>query len=183
MNWLDYILVFIIILNLYSGFRHGFISQVVKMASIFIAIYLAVFWSSVLKGYLVKYLKLDELISVISQNGEVSVWLTEIMLNIIAFMLLFMLIGLILKIITGRLKILNRIPVIGPINALSGGLLGAAKGILIIFLIVALLSLIETDFMIDTVDASVLVALSDHYMPLFFSLIMDFIMGRLGTIV
>jgi uncharacterized membrane protein required for colicin V production len=183
MNWLDYILIFILILNLYSGFKHGLISQVVKMVSLFIAIYFAVFWSSDLKGYLVKYLKLDEVVPSISQNGEVSIWLTEIMLNIVSFMILFLLIGLILSLFTGRLKILNRIPIIGPVNALSGGLLGAAKGILIIFLIVALLSLIETEFMNNMVDASVLVALSHHYMPLIFGLIMNFIMGRLGTIV
>lgn len=179
MNWLDYVLIFILILNLYNGLRYGFIRQIVGMASIFIALYLALLWSGNIKIYLEKHLRLGDVITVLVSNGDTSLWLTGILLNIISFLLLFVLISFILVFLSGKLKYLNRIPIIGTLNVLLGGLFGAVKGIIIVFLIVALISLIPTEYWIDTLDASVVVALFGHYMPLLYTLFVDYISGRL----
>lgn len=180
MNWLDYVLIFILVLNFYNGFRYGFVRQVVGITSLFIALYLALFWSSDIKLYLEEYLKLDEVISVIVKNGETSLWLTGVLLNAIAFFLVFLLVLFILSFFSGKLRLLNRIPILGPLNILLGGLLGAFKGVIIVFLIVALISLIPTEYWINTLDASVIVALSGHYMPLLHAFIVDYIVGKLG---
>ena len=75
MNWLDYALVFILILNFYNGLRYGLVRQIVGMASLFIALYLALFWSGEIKICLEKYFKLDGVISVLVSNGDTSLWL------------------------------------------------------------------------------------------------------------
>lgn len=180
MNWLDYVLVFILILNFYNGLRYGFVRQIVGMASLFIALYLALFWSGDIKIYLEKYLKLDEVISVIVSNGDTSLWLTGVLLNVISFLLAFALVFFLLSFFSGKLKLLNRIPIIGMINILLGGLLGALKGVVIVFIMIALISLIPTGYWIDILEASVVVALFGHYMPLIYALIVDYITGRLG---
>ncbi len=179
MNWLDYVLIFILILNLYNGLRYGFIRQIVGMAGLFIALYLALLWSGDIKIYLEKHLKLGEVITVLVSNGDTSFWLTGVLLNIISFLLLFALIFFILSFFSGKLKYLNRIPIIGTLNILLGGLFGAAKGIIIIFLIIALVSLISTEYWTNTLDASVVVALSGHYMPLLYTLFVNYIKGKL----
>ncbi|RJX28148.1 MAG: CvpA family protein [Dethiobacter sp.] len=183
MNWLDYALIFILILNLYNGFRHGFLRQVAGLVSLFIAIYAALFWSSDVKTYLQKYLKLDEVITGLARNGEAASWLTETLANIIAFLVVFLVLSLVLGLIARKMSIFNKIPIIGPLNALLGSITGAVKGVLVIFLIVALLSLVETAFWMRTVEASVVVSLSRHYMPLFSGLFLDFVVGKLGKLI
>ena len=180
MNWLDYALVFILILNFYNGLRYGLVRQIVGMASLFIALYLALFWSGEIKICLEKYFKLDGVISVLVSNGDTSLWLTGVLLNVISFLLAFALVYFLLSFFSGKLKLLNKIPIIGMINILLGGLLGALKGVIIVFIIIALISLIPTKYWINTLDASVVVAIFGHYMPLIYALIVDYIVGRLG---
>lgn len=183
MNWLDYILVFIFLLNLYNGFRSGFLRQVFGLFSLLIAFYAALFWNDSAKAYLQSFLKLEEIISVLAQKGGASTWLVEITGNVIAFLLVFLLISAVLALISRKLKLLHKIPLIGPLNAFTGGILGALKGLIIIFLIAALLSLIETDFWSKTIGASAVVSLSRYYLPLLFGLIFDFVTAKLGKFV
>jgi uncharacterized membrane protein required for colicin V production len=183
MNWLDYILVFIFLLNLYNGLRHGFLRQVWGLFSLLIAFYAALAWNDAAKVYLQKYLKLGEIISVLAPKGEASTWLSGVILNIIAFLLVFMLLSAVLAFVSRKLKLLNKLPLLGPFNALTGGIFGAIRGLIIVFLIAALLSLIETDFWIKTVGASAVVSLASYYMPLLFGLIFDFVTGKLGKLV
>lgn len=183
MNWLDYVLIFIFIINLYNGFRDGFIQQVVGLASFFVTLYLSLYWSGDISNYLQSFLNLDQEIGALSKDGIPAMWLTETLLNIIGFLLVFLLVAFLLKIITRKLKILNKIPVIGPFNILLGGVLGIIKGFLVISLVVALISLIKTPFWSNTVEASVVVTLSQHYMALFFNYVFYHVVDNLGQLV
>ncbi len=180
MNWLDYILVFIILLNLYNGLKSGFMRQVLRLFSILIAFYVALFWSNTVKTYLQCFFKLEEVISVLVQKGGTTTWLADVLLNIIAFLLVFLLVNALLVLISRKLRFLQKIPLVGPLNALIGGALGTLKGIIIILLITALLSLIKTDFWSNTIDASAIVSLSRYYLPLLFGFIFDYLIGKLG---
>ncbi|NLJ55744.1 MAG: CvpA family protein [Firmicutes bacterium] len=183
MNWLDYILVFIFLLNLYKGFRHGFLRQVWGLGSLLLVFYVALCWNDAVKLFLQKYFKLDSIISVLAPKGGGTMWLNGVILNIVAFLLMFLLLGILFAFIGRKLRFLNRLPLLGPLNVLTGGMLGAVRGLFIIFLIAALLSLLETDFWIKTVGASAVVSLANYYLPLFFGLVFDFVTGRLGRLV
>ena len=133
--------------------------------------------------YLQAHLKLDQVISALSKDGVPAVWLIEVLLNILAFLLVFLAVALLLKVITRKLKVLNKIPIIGPLNIFLGAVLGIIKGFLVVFLIVALISLIETPFWSSTVEASVIVALSQHYMAFLFNLIFINVVDNLGQLI
>ncbi|NMB41097.1 MAG: CvpA family protein [Firmicutes bacterium] len=182
MNWLDYALVFIIILNLYNGLKHGFLRQIAGLVGFCAALYSAAFYCNVLKGHLQEYLKLEQVITALAPGGEANLWLTEIIANIVAFLIIFIIVYLVLGFLCKRMRILNKIPVVGTLNALLGGFFGALKGMLIVFLIAALLSLFKTGFWAKAVEASAVVSLSRHYIPLLFGLVFDFVVDKLGRL-
>lgn len=183
MNWLDYILVFIFLLNLYKGFRHGFLRQVWGLGSLLVVFYAALCWNDAVKLFLQKYFKLESIIAVLAPKEGAAAWLNGIILNIAAFLLMFLLLSIILAFVGRKLRFLNKLPLLGPLNVLTGGMLGAVRGLFVVFLIAALLSLLETDFWIKTVGASAVVSLSNYYLPLFFGFVLDFVTGRLGKLV
>ncbi len=182
MNWLDFVLLLIFVIALYNGFRKGLVSQVVSLTSFFIALYLALNFSEEVREILGQYLYLDRIVSTIAEDPEASLWLVETILNIISFLVAFLLISLVLAFITGKLKLVNKIPLVGPVNALLGLTVGALKGILFVFLLVALLSLIRTEYWLATMESSAIVALSEHYMSLLFVLMMDYVAESLSII-
>ena len=183
MNWLDYVLLFILVFSLYSGFRQGLVKQVVGLASFFIAFYVSLRWHWLLRSYLDRYLKLDEVFAVFGAENPAALWLMDVIINIITFLILMLLISLILAVITKRLSILNRIPIIGPLNALSGAVTGFIKGLLVVFLAVSLISLLRTEFWQDTLQASAVSALSRHYIGLLFNFIAGLVTDNFGGFV
>ncbi|HAP32737.1 MAG TPA: hypothetical protein DCQ14_06775 [Firmicutes bacterium] len=183
MNWLDYVLLFILVFSLCNGYRLGLIKQVVGLASFFIAFYLSLRWHGLLRSYLDRYLKLDEVFAVLDAENPASLWLMDVFLNIICFLILMLLISLILSIITKRLSILNHIPIIGSLNALSGAVIGLIKGLLVISLVVSLISLLQTEFWQDTMQASAVAALSRHYIGLLFNFVAGLVEDSLGKLV
>ncbi|HHU76462.1 MAG TPA: CvpA family protein [Firmicutes bacterium] len=183
MNWLDYLLIFIFILNLYNGYREGFIRQTVGLASFFVALYFSTSWSAALGGYLQDRFNLDQIIATLSKDEFMAAWLGEMLLNILAFLLVFLIVIFILKTITRRLKIFNRIPVVGPLNVFLGTILGIIKGFLVIFLAVSLISLVKISFLGSAVETSVIAALSQHYMAFLYDFIFHYLVDNLGQLV
>ncbi len=182
MNWLDYALVFIIILNAYNGLKHGFLRQAARLASFFLAFYIALFQHNNLKDFLLENLNLQEVAAVLSPGGETASWLTGVLANIVAFLLIFIALSLLFALLVDRLKIFNRIPFVGPLNALLGCLFGIAKGVLAVFLLAALVSLLEKGFWMRAVEASAVISLSRHYLPFFYGLIFNIVAGKLGIL-
>ncbi len=183
MNWLDYALIFIIILNFYNGLRYGFLRQAARLASFFLAFYVALFQHNNLKEFLLDNLDLGETITVLSPNGEAALWLTGVLSNIVAFLIIFITLSSLLSFLVSKLKFFNRIPVIGPLNAFLGSIFGIAKGVLLVILIAALISLLEKGFWMRAVEASAIVSLFRHYMPLFYGLIYDIVAAKLGILI
>jgi len=180
MNWLDYVFIFILILNLYNGYKDGFVRQIAALISFFVALYLALGWSRDLSRFLQDFLQVDRLIVPFFSDGMASRWLVEVIFNVIVFVLVFLAISLILKVVVGRLKVLNKVPIIGSINVILGAAFGVLKGLFIIFLMISILSLIELPFWDEAVDVSVIAALSQHYMILLYNIIYNHVVENLG---
>lgn len=64
-------------------------------------------------------------------------------ITFIVFIITFVIIRIILTILKVVSKIIDKIPLIGQINKIGGGILGAIEGIIIIFAILALISVIS----------------------------------------
>ncbi|MEW5920602.1 MAG: CvpA family protein [Bacillota bacterium] len=183
MNWLDYILVFILIYNLYNGFRQGLLKQVVGLAGFFIAFYCSLRWNGVLRFYLDRYLKLDEVFVFLGEESAASLWLLDVIINIISFLMIMLFISLVLSLILQRLRLVNKVPLIGPLNALGGAAIGTIKGLLVVFLTVSILSLLQTEFWQNTMQSSAVVDLSRYYMGMLFHFIGGLVVDNLTKLV
>ncbi len=183
MNGLDYALAFIFVFTVYKGLKQGLVQQVVGLVNFFIAFYLALSFSEQVLDIMETYLHLNIVISALAENDDTPVWLVQVILNIIAFLVIFAVVSFVLYVVTKKLKLVNRIPLIGPINALSGGLFGTLKGILLVFLVVGLLSLIKTEFWMNALESSAIVSLSYYYLTAVFHFIVGCIVESLGILV
>lgn len=179
MNWLDFILTFILVYYLHRGLRQGLVKQVVGLAGFFIAFYFSLRWTGTLRAYLDRFLKLDEVFVFLGQESEASLWLVDVMINIIAFLMLMLVFSMVLTLLVQRLRIINKIPLVGPLNAITGAVIGAIKGILVVFIAVSVISLLKVDFWQDSVQASAVVDLSRHYMGLLFHFIAGMVIDNL----
>ena len=180
MNWIDYLFIFVLVLNLYNGYKNGFISQIAALVSFFIALFLALTWSRDLSRALQGFLKIDHLFVPFFSDGAASLWLVDVLFNIVVFLIIFLAFIFLLKIVVGRLKIINKIPIIGNLNVILGIFFGTLKGLFIIFLIISILSLIKVPFWSDTVEASVIATLSQHYLTPLFNIIYEQVRESLG---
>lgn len=180
MNWLDYVLIFLFVFSLYKGIRQGLVQQVIGLAIFFIALFFSLSASETVIGFLDSSFQLQEILINLEENGDTPVWLVQVLLNIIAFLLAFLVISSLLSFLTGKLKLVNKIPLIGPVNALSGAFVGAIKGILVVFVVMGLLSLLETDFWVHALESSAIYALSYHYMAFVFLWMLGWIAESLG---
>jgi uncharacterized membrane protein required for colicin V production len=183
MIWFDYLLIFILILNLYKGLREGLLRQVAALTSFFIAFYVALCLCCTFGRFLEKSLKLHKIILTLSQDESFTAWPIETLMNMVAFLLVFFVLCFVLKHFARKLRVLNRVPIIGPVNALLGAVAGGIKGMLIVFLIISLLTLVKTEFWMNTMETSAVAALSGHYLSLLYGFIFDYVMKRLGTLV
>ncbi len=179
MNWLDYILIFVLIFYLYNGLRQGLVKQVAGFVGFFVAFIISLRWSGVVRSYMDRLLKLDEVFVFLGQENEASLLLVNVIINIIVFLMVLMIISMVLSTLIQRLRVINKIPIVGPINAISGAVVGALKGLVVIFIAVAVISLLETDFWQDSMQASAVVDLSGHYMGLLFHFIARMVVDNL----
>lgn len=183
MNWLDYVLVFFLVYYMYNGFKQGLIKQVVGLGAFFIAFFCALRWNNIVRLYAGKYLKLDEIFVFLEQESAASLWLINIMINIISFLMVMLLILLVFSLIIQKLSFINKVPFVGPLNALSGAFVGTIKGCVFVFLTIAILSLLDTDFWNNTMQSSAVVDLSRYYLGLFFYFVSEAVSNSLTKIV
>ena len=74
--------------------------------------------------------------------GEYLVkYFAKLILNVLAFLLTFLIVTIVLRTIIYMLGLISDLPVIGGLNRLAGGALGMAKGIIIIWVIFVIVTL------------------------------------------
>jgi membrane protein required for colicin V production len=122
-NWIDVVLLAILGLTIVRGLMRGFIRSIFDILALAIAIYCAFAWYESAAVYMIKYFKIPGNIAIIS---FIAIW-------IIAYCV---------TLLTGNIahKIFGR-GLLGPINVLGGGLIGLAKGLLIIWFFISLISI------------------------------------------
>lgn len=94
-------------------------------------------------------------------------------LSVIVFLLLFILIWLACKIIANALKIINKLPLLGKVNALLGGLVGVLRGVIFVLIVSWALVMIVKDganlfgvISLETVESSIILKTIAQYNPL-----------------
>jgi membrane protein required for colicin V production len=128
MNYLDIVIIIILILSALSGYRKGFIVGVASLAALILGIYVALFFSDVMVGLLADLFSIDSKY-----------------LPIFAFILTFVLVVVAVVYIGKAVEKLIDILLLGFLNKLAGAVFGVLKGALIMSLVIWILNYFDAD--------------------------------------
>lgn len=108
-----------------AGFRRGFVRSLLELAGYLLALVASASYSGALAQ------KLIPVLSKVKQLGP----LTGVTARILSTVLIFVVLQILVHILVGVADQLFRLPVLHQINALLGGVLGFAKGCLVLLLV------------------------------------------------
>ncbi len=174
MNWFDLLVIAIIILYTWSGIKQGLLAQLVGFIGFFAALFLSLYGSRLVSGWVTSTYDVEELVSspaVIEEIFEfmemdMSVeWLAEIAIGLIAFVVLFIILQIVLRLVIKALQSVKILPVVGEVNSLAGGGLGLLKGIIFVVIIVMALFLLPLEEVKETLQDSVLAVFVEENLP------------------
>jgi Uncharacterized membrane protein, required for colicin V production len=114
-----------------SGFKAGLIRSLVGLVSSLFAIVVAVALANRFSGLIGSWLF----------HGGTENVLQLALAKVIATVLFFVLLHILIRMVVGALDTVFRLPVLHQINMLFGGVFGLLKGVLVIFLLCAVLQL------------------------------------------
>ena len=167
----DICVVLIVAICIYTGYKSGFLRSFIRIASYLISLVISFFLYPIVADFLAKtpiYTKLSELIGEkyimqgVTQTsgaetfGILTKYIGEgitnaasgiadsvamLLINIIAFILILVLSKLIIRIVSKVLNIFTKLPVIKQFNRLGGAVLGGVLGVLLLYIISAVLIL------------------------------------------
>jgi uncharacterized membrane protein required for colicin V production len=114
-----------------SGFQMGFVRSIVELVGYVFAVIAAFIFSDQVAGILGDGLK------TLTPVAE----LNHIILKIISMFLIFVVLQMLVRVISGALNTVCKLPILHQVNFLLGGVFGLAKGVLIVFWICMILKL------------------------------------------
>jgi len=159
LNWFDIIVLILLVLYAWSGVVQGLLKQVVGLLGFFIALVLALYGSRVLADTLEPYLPLEsleptqEVLDFMGADFDVEAGALMVA-SIFCFIFLFIILQIGFRFLSRGLKMVNRIPILGKLNALGGGGLGLLKGLIFVFILVSVLSLVSVEVIENALTGS-----------------------------
>jgi len=132
-NWVDFSIFAVILIYVIIGFNRGFILSVYGFFGFFLNLYLTITFYPAFYKVVLKYIPFDFII-----KGHPF---KDIIVRIVIFAILYVVIGFILKAIIGVINDITKIPVIKQLNSLGGGVAGFLEGVLVVFVILAVVRL------------------------------------------
>jgi len=139
-NWMDWALLLILAASVLSGMFKGLVKQALDFASLFVGLFLADKWAPQVSVWLNSTFNLGTSIRalLIPLFGNYS--LEPVALAVLSFLLVWGVVSIAFSLLGGILQSVTRLPILATANRLGGGLLGALKGALTIFIVASLLS-------------------------------------------
>lgn len=160
MNYLDIIILALLVLGVISGARKGLIISILNVVSLIVTGILCFILVKPVSSLVLKYTNLsDKISSIVSERmnsldslttmviDKLKVsgmspneFLTASFINIAVFIVLFLLINILMSFIKQGIRASVKKSIIGPIDSLLGGVLGFFKWILILMVIFAFIT-------------------------------------------
>ena len=150
MNIIDIIILFIIGLTTLSGYHRGFVLSFLSLVRMFLSIIIA----RITYPYAIQFLtqstniynsinsfiypKITNLINGRSLFSADTI--TELIINLLVMIVIYFIINLILTIIIKSIDSVFKLPILNTVNKFAGLIFGLLKGVLIVFIIYALLT-------------------------------------------
>lgn len=150
MNWVDVILLIILIKSALQGFSRGLILSAFKTAGVIVALYMGVFYRDVAVDFLKTYFAMDNFLSGIILTPAITDYealgvinvkgIIDLALGAVGFFLVFLLVQLVFLIPAYFIDGLVKISSLTPLNRLLGTLFGLARTALWFVLLTAVVS-------------------------------------------
>lgn len=171
MNILDILILGFLAINIILGWKRGLISQVLGLAGVIIAFIAASQFGAVFGSWVFRSLNLEKYVTKAIVTAAESKGVSDLLVgtlkdivpdvttalqNTLGYILLFFLVLGGVKLVALLLKSLNRIPVLGKLNAIGGIVFGFLKAILTILAVVWALNLLPFPGVMDLVESSLL---------------------------
>lgn len=128
MNYIDIILLILIILSAIGGFKNGLITELASLAALILGIWGAIQFSDITTELLIKYFDLK-----------------TNYLNIISFAVTFIVIVILVHIVAGVINKMVDVGVLGIANKLGGMVFGVLRSILFLSIVLMVLDKIDED--------------------------------------
>ncbi len=133
------IIILILLLAFRYGYKRGLIKTLLSILGYVIVLLLSLYFSGPLGGFLTKYMPaLDKTDGNQLVNSSDS--LTIIFYRVLAFWILAIILGIILRFITQTFSSVTNLPVLSQINSLTGGLVWFLAAYILVFLGLLLLA-------------------------------------------
>lgn len=98
-----------------------------------------------------------DLLGISQLDDYISSALAETVISVISSVLVFIIVIVLMRVLTHAMKLVNKLPVIGSLNHMLGGVLGTLEGVLVCWLSVAVLAI----FFAAKTDSQIAVLLSE----------------------
>lgn len=128
MNYIDIILLIIIVLSAFGGFKNGLVTELASLAALILGIWGAIHFSDITTGLLIKYFDL--------QSGH---------LNIISFGVTFIVIVILVHIVGNVVSNMVDTGMLGATNKLGGMVFGVLRSILFLSIVLMVFDRIDRD--------------------------------------
>ncbi|MCA0969870.1 CvpA family protein [Halobacillus litoralis] len=165
---IDLLLLFILLIGIYTGLKRGFILQLLHLVGFIVAFVVAVMYYDDLSPKLTLWVPYPEL-------PEDATWavfvenldLEQAFYNAVAFSILFFGTKIILHIIASMLDFVSELPILNSFNSLLGGVLGFIETYVIMFVILYIAALVPLELVQNALDGSFLAQFIIERTPVF----------------
>lgn len=139
MNWIDLIIVLMLIGALIQGYRKGLVKEAFSLLGTIVALFLAWKFSSDMAEPLAGIVPLPD---AFSEGLMGFLPIEQALYTLLAFILIFVIVRILLRFLAAVLTQLFKIPVLSQVNGVGGAAFGFLKAFLIILVVVNLVALL-----------------------------------------
>ncbi|MBT9168658.1 MAG: hypothetical protein DDT19_02006 [Syntrophomonadaceae bacterium] len=176
-NWLDILIIIILLFTAIMGWRRGLVRQFFDVAAVFASYLVALLYGRqfilLLDNYLSFFRWLPAWVNNPTPFGFI---LGDILLRLLGFALLFFLVRMFFRLLAGMAHSFFSLPILGTVNALGGLGLGFLKGMLFVLIIVAVANLIGTPFLDNALQNSLAASHIMDFWPVVYQQMLHFLM-------
>jgi len=164
MNWIDFLIILILVLNIVKDTSQGLVKSIFGLIKILLSIYLTKMYYDVVYGYIINtevlyngfkaviiglfkaifYRKIKNDANFLPQL--LSSGMINVLINILCILITYFVFRWLLGLLEELLSFLFKAPILKQLNGIGGFLFGAIKGILVIYIVIALFSPIKIIF-------------------------------------
>ena len=158
MNWLLIAVICIIAWNVVRGYTRGVLRMVYSLAAWIVMLAASTMAAPYVRDHILSQTGIEPVIlnGIEKQSGAydtISAQLTNAIMTGLSFFIVFFLLGIVAYIVRHIIRKIERVPVIGTVNRIAGFAVGFIKGMVIVWLLLALTSLFAASEIGQTMTA------------------------------